>query len=80
MAEKQEKNKIVEKPEAAVAEAVQVTATIKDIDYDTREVTLLGEDGSTTTLQIGPEARNLNQAKKGDKVKITYLEALMLDV
>jgi Cu/Ag efflux protein CusF len=60
------------------AEAVTVTATVTKINYKTRQVTLLGSDGKSSTIKVGPEARNLAQVKKGDQVTVTYLESLAL--
>lgn len=56
---------------AAVASATAM-ATVEAIDMSTRMVTLKKEDGSTTTIHVGEEARNLGQVKKGDVVVVTY--------
>ena len=69
-----------EGPGRAAVGAISVEATIEAINYETREVTLKSADGSKRTLKIGEEARNFNQAKKGDIVKIDYLEAVAVDV
>lgn len=67
-------------PGGAVIGSVTVQATVQSIDYKTRKVTLLKEDGSTVTLTVGPAARNFDQVKKGDNVKFEYVEALAIDV
>ncbi len=59
-----------------VAEAVKVTATVMDIDYDKRLIELKGPEGRTETIQVGPEVERLKEIKKGDKVVVEYYEAL----
>ena len=68
------------KPGAVAAGTVSVTATVADIDYETRRVTLKMEDGDTETLTVGEAAHNFNQVKKGDKVRFDYVEAVAVDV
>jgi Cu/Ag efflux protein CusF len=65
--------------EAVIASA-EVTATVKKIDYKTREVTLVAEDGEEYSFMAGDEVKNLAQLKKGDVVKATYAEALAYEV
>jgi len=55
---------------------VQRTATVESIDQASRLVTLRGEDGHATTLLVSEEVRNLPQVKTGDKVTVSYYEAL----
>jgi Cu/Ag efflux protein CusF len=52
----------------------KMSATVEKISMDTREVTLRGKDGKEQTIQVGPEARNLDQVKVGDKVSVSYYE------
>lgn len=59
---------------------VQRTATVESIDQASRLVTLRGEDGSATTLLVSEEVRNLPQVKTGDKVTVSYYEALAAEV
>src|SRR5262245_39336477 len=56
----------------------KVTATVEAIDQKTREVTLKGEGGGTTTFVVGPEVKNLPQVSKGDIVTIEYAEAVLV--
>ncbi len=69
-----------DKPGGEVAELTVVTATVERIDMETREVTLIGEDGKRETIKVGPEARNLGQVKVGDKVTAKYSEAIAIFV
>jgi len=59
---------------------VQRTATVESIDQASRLVTLRGEDGHATTLLVSEEVRNLPQVKTGDKVTVSYYEALAAEV
>ncbi len=56
----------------------QLKATVKAIDYKTRQVTLEDEQGRQKTLTVGPEAVNFNQVEKGDTVNIAYVEELVV--
>ena len=60
--------------------AVQVTATVVEIDHKTREVTLKAADGREETFVVDEAAKNLDQVKKGDVVVATYAEALAYEV
>lgn len=65
--------------EALVAK-VEVTATVAKIDYQTREVTLKGEDGQEFSFVASEDVQNLPQVKVGDRVTIAYAEALAYEV
>ncbi|KPK38541.1 MAG: hypothetical protein AMJ69_08140 [Gammaproteobacteria bacterium SG8_47] len=60
----------------SVAEAVKVTATVEDIDYEKRLIELKGPEGRTETIQVGPEVERFKEIKKGDKVVVQYYQAL----
>lgn len=64
----------------ALVDAVHITATVEAIDHKNRTVSLKGPMGDVRTLKVGPIARNFDQVKKGDKVNVTYYEALALDL
>ncbi len=59
---------------------VQKTATVESIDQASRLVTLRGEDGYATTVKVSDEVRNLPQVKEGDKVVVSYYEAIAAEV
>jgi Cu/Ag efflux protein CusF len=68
-------------PGAAVAaQTLKVTATITAIDTSTRDITLKGPEGNLVTVTAGPEVKNFDQLKVGDKVNLQYLEALTLEL
>lgn len=61
-------------------QAVTIHAKVQKIDHKARKVTLVGYDGTTETLTVGPEAKNLDQVKKGDDVVVSYYQAIAFDV
>lgn len=60
--------------------SVDITATITAIDKATRAVTLKGPQGNEKTVVAGPEVKNFDQLKVGDKVDLRYTEALALEL
>jgi Cu/Ag efflux protein CusF len=68
-------------PKPAMADTlIQKTATVESIDQASRLVTLRREDGSATTVKVSDEVRNLAQVKTGDKVVVSYYEAIAAEV
>lgn len=61
-------------------QTVTVTATVEKVDQEERLVTLLGPDGTTETIRVGPEVRNLAQLKRGDEVITTYYQSVAFQV
>jgi hypothetical protein len=64
----------------AIAETVKVEATVAAIDKATRHVTLKGPQGNEFTIKAGPEVKNFDQMKVGDKVTAEYVRALVLEL
>jgi len=64
----------------AAGGSVTAVATVEAIDRATREVTLRKESGEVVTLVVGPEARNLAQVERGDRVTVTYEVGLLVGV
>jgi hypothetical protein len=67
------------KPEGIVVDVTQWTGTVKAVDLQKRTATIEGEGGKTVTLNAR-NARNLDQVKAGDKVKVEYIEELAVSV
>jgi Cu/Ag efflux protein CusF len=67
------------RPGGTVAQQETATVTIKTIDPKVPSVTVLTEDGRTVSLKV-EDKKNLTDVKVGDKVEITYTEALMISV
>jgi len=63
---------------AVLAHKTKVTATVESIDLAQRHVILKGPSGKVIPLTVGPEVRNLDEVKVGDRVAVVYLEALSL--
>jgi hypothetical protein len=61
-------------------DAVELEATVKAIDKQTRSVTLEAETDRTVTVKAGPEVKNFDQIEVGDKVEVDYIEALAIHV
>jgi hypothetical protein len=68
------------KPGVVEARSATVTGTVENIDYKTRMVTLKDDKGHTATMEVGPEVVRLGEVKKGDKVKMDYLESVAVVV
>ena len=68
------------KPSFSASQSVTATARVEAIDYETREVTLLLEDGDTVTSQASDEVRNLDQVKVGDIVYAHYTDSVSIQV
>lgn len=67
------------KPGGTVSQQETATVTIKAIDPKVPSVTVLTEDGRTVSMKV-EDAKNLKDVKVGDKVEITYTEAVMISV
>jgi hypothetical protein len=68
------------KPGVIVAEGASIAATVEAIDYDKRTVDLKGPKGNVVRLKVGPEAKNFDQVKVGDKVRARYYDATAIYV
>lgn len=68
-----------EKPGAAGAEAVTITATVQAVDKTAPSITLKGPDGDVVTLPVR-DASKLDPVKVGDLLEITYKRALAVSV
>jgi DNA helicase TIP49 (TBP-interacting protein) len=65
-------------PSVTMGANTMVTATVEEINYETREVALRSPDGSLEIIVAGEEVRNLAQVEVGDVVKIEFNVGLML--
>jgi len=59
---------------------VTVVAIVEKVDMKNRLVTLRGPDGTTETIRVPEDARNLSQVKKGDEVIATYYQSAAFEV
>jgi len=68
-----------EKPAGVIGKETTVNATITAIDKKAKTATLKGEDGKSVTVNpLRPE--KLNEVKVGDRLVITYTEAVAVKV
>jgi hypothetical protein len=64
--------------QATIAQKRKLVATVEAVDAVRREITLKGPKGKIVPLSVAPEVRNLEQVKVGDRLVVTYVEALSL--
>ena len=67
------------RPGGTIAKQETTTVTLKAIDPMVPSVTVLTEDGRTVSFKV-QDKKNLKDVKVGDKVEITYTEAVMISV
>ncbi len=73
------KAKTGKKPSGVQASVLSVVANIESIDFKAHVATLKGPEGKIVTVTIR-DTEKWSSAKVGDKVRITYTEALAIDV
>jgi hypothetical protein len=66
--------------EIDMGDVITLTATVQAVDLENRLVTLKGERGRVVKINVGEEARNLDQVRVGDQVVITYREAMAIQL
>ncbi|MEI2783094.1 MAG: hypothetical protein V9H25_18370 [Candidatus Competibacter sp.] len=59
---------------------ITATAIVQAVDLEKREVVLKGKSGKLHTIKVGDEVRNLPRVKVGDRVVLTYYEALAINL
>jgi hypothetical protein len=65
-------------PGGITVNTLDVSARVTAIDKANRKVTLLGPDGKTFTVKVGPAAVNFEQVGVGDRVNLTVTEELVV--
>lgn len=68
------------RPGVVVLDARTATATVEDIDYQTRVTTLRRSNGKTITIRVDDRFPNLDKVRKGDTVKFVYFESTAIMV
>jgi Cu/Ag efflux protein CusF len=61
------------------SELTKVQATVQSIDPKTREVTIEGPKGPVT-IAVGPEVKNFNNLKVGDKVNVSFYQGIGAEI
>jgi len=67
-------------PGIDLGEEVAFTASVIDIDYENRYVTLKGPKGKMVTMKVPEDAYNFKNVEKGDLVDIMYTESIAISV
>jgi hypothetical protein len=75
-----QEKKPTDRPAKVMAEGASITATVEAIDYDKRTVDLKRPKSNVVTLKVGPEAKNFNQVKVGDRVTARYFDSIAIQV
>jgi len=72
---------VVQTPTGAeVVETIQLTATVAGINYDTRQVVLLGPGGRRISYRVDESVVNFNQIKVRDMVRVTITQKLAVNL
>ncbi|MEI8186487.1 MAG: hypothetical protein WCG19_07310 [Chlorobiaceae bacterium] len=66
------------KPQVIETEMDTITATVAAVDYVNRILTLKEHDGHIITMSVGPEVVRLKEIRKGDVIKIDYMDAIAI--
>lgn len=66
-------------PGRVSVDVIKLTGTVKAVDLEKKTVTVEGSGGRVETIDA-KDARNLDQLKVGDKVTVTYTQALAVFV
>jgi hypothetical protein len=62
------------------ANVVEITASVQAVNKADRTVTIKGPRGHAETVEVGPEVKNFDQIKVGDRIALRYVEALSLEL
>ncbi len=73
-------NSSSETPRVSFSQTNHLTATVEDIDYVKRHVTLKGPEGNSVEVAVSDSVKNFPQMKKGDLVNVGYYESLALAI
>lgn len=79
-AEKKTAKKPAEKPAGVMVDVVKAEAVVDAVDAAKRTVTFKMPDGMKRTVKVGPEVKNFDQIKAGDKVTARFLESVAVVV
>jgi hypothetical protein len=71
-----DQNKELPLPSKFMGDAESVTATVVEINYDTRRAVLKMTDGNTVQVSVTEDAYNFDQVVVGDLVDMTYMESV----
>ena len=64
----------------AAENAIEARAQVLDIDKSSREIKLRSQDGEEFSIVASPEVRNFDQIKKGDSLRVSYVETAVIEL
>ena len=70
----------VEAGVAVAGDASTTVGTVEAIDIDLRTITFKTPDAKSVVFHAGPEVRNFNQVRKGDRLVVDYYDGFALAV
>jgi hypothetical protein len=65
---------------AVAADQIEAVVTVVSVDTKKRTVTFKGPKGGVATLDVPPEAPNLDKVKAGDRFRLKYIEAVAVAI
>jgi hypothetical protein len=68
------------KDSAMAVQEAEAVVTVTKVNKDARTVTFRGPRGNLGTLDVPKESQNLDQVKVGQQYKMTYVEAVAVDI
>ena len=68
-----------ELPAGLFAAQQKGTVTVKSVDHNVPSITVTTEDGRVVTRKV-EEKKNLDNVNPGDRIDITYTQALLINV
>jgi Cu/Ag efflux protein CusF len=69
--------KLKDVPGGALAAQATTTVTVKSVDVNSGSITVTADDGRTMTRKVA-DKKNLEGVSPGDKIDITYSQAMMI--
>lgn len=65
---------------AMAVDQTEAVVTVVSVDQQKRTVTIRGPKGNVATLNVPPEAQNLDKVKAGDRFRMKYIEAVAVGI
>jgi len=67
-----------EKASNIEAGAIETIVTVVEVDREARVVTVVGPAGGLTSINVPPEAQNLDQVQPGSRFRVVYLASVVV--
>lgn len=69
-----------ERPKFSSESVKEITATVEAVNHENRSLVLRGENDARTLVMAGPNVRNFDQIGAGDRIVVSYREAIAAEV